>query len=101
MQNLIDAYRRIEKAANREMEPSLYLDLESAIADIQLFGSAEQVRLAQAVASAIAPSGGGQLDSLLAVLRRDLRRELNLEAIAEPPLYYRWDLPKRDRGNKD
>lgn len=83
------------------METSLYLDFESALADIQLFGSAEQVRLAQAVAGAIAQRGGGELDSLLAVLRRDLRRELNLEWISEPPIYYRWDFSKSDGANKD
>ena len=100
VQYLIDAYRRIEKAGNREMELDLSRDLESAIADIQLFGSAEQVRLAQAFTRAIARTREGQLDSLVAVLRRDLRRELDLDPIAEPPIYLRWDLTNSDRPKK-
>ena len=82
------------------MELYLSRDLESAIADIQLFGSAEQVRLAQAFTRAIARTREGQLASLLAVLRRDLRRELDLDPIAEPPIYLRWDLSNSDQANK-
>ena len=45
-QYLLDAYRRLEGASNREMSDEDERAFESALADIQLPGSGEQVRLA-------------------------------------------------------
>src|SRR5688572_22140427 len=46
---LIEAYRRLERVVHRDQTlPGSEDDLESAIADIHLFGSAQQVALAQA-----------------------------------------------------
>ena len=95
VQFLIEAYRRTERAANTEMKAEVASELESAIADIQLFGSPEQVQHAQKFAHDMAATGAGELDSLLAVLRRDLRKELNLNAVTKPLLFYRWTQSKR------
>jgi hypothetical protein len=76
IQYLIDAYRRLESAANRT-NASLE-ELESSVADIQLFGSAEQIRLVREFAAKFAADGGAGLTDLLESLRADLRKELDL-----------------------
>jgi hypothetical protein len=80
---LIEAYRRLENAvhrtpASRDNESAL----ESAVADIQLFGSEEQVRLATAFAREFAKHGSAGLDKLLESLRCDLRAQLDLRPIS-------------------
>jgi hypothetical protein len=75
---LIEAFRALASASNRPSGSCAH-DLESAITDIQLFGSGRQVELAHEFATQIAAKGTGELDKLLQELRRDLREELNLE----------------------
>ncbi|MDQ1132310.1 hypothetical protein QE386_000905 [Pseudoxanthomonas winnipegensis] len=43
---LIDAYRKLEKSADAVQPRDSWKDMESAISDIQLFGSEKQVALA-------------------------------------------------------
>jgi hypothetical protein len=76
IQYLIDAYRRLESAANRAN--AVMEDLESAVADIQLFGSADQITLVRGFAAQFAKEGGAGLEDLLESLRADLRKELDL-----------------------
>src|SRR5258706_11083029 len=80
---LIDAYRRLESAGNRPIPPeSEYArNIESAIADIQLFGSQRQVELAQIVAKTLAEMGETSFDEILNELRNDLRKELELDLL--------------------
>ena len=97
---LIEAYRRLEKCAQRkwpkkekdaQAEFSATMEkLESALADIQLFGSPEQVRLAQEFAREFAEKGSSDLDELLKDLRRDLRQELNLPEVPLGILHLRF-----------
>ena len=75
---LIEAYRKLESSANRENQAEYREDTESAIADIQLFGTRKQIELAQKFANKIAQNSCGQLDELLIELREDLRKELML-----------------------
>ena len=89
VQYLIEAYRRVEKAALNELKGPASSDLESAIADIQLFGSADQVKHAQEFARNHAATGQASANSLLVTLRRDLRKELNLERVSDSLLFYR------------
>jgi hypothetical protein len=56
---------------------------ESAIADIQLFGNAKQIELAQNVAKQFASQGSVSCDNLLEELRKDLRAELDLEQVTD------------------
>jgi hypothetical protein len=76
IQYLIDAYRRLESAANRTNAQTQ--ELESAVADIQLFGSAEQITLVRKS------------------LRADLRKELDL-GISPAKIVHLRILPGRAR----
>ena len=49
---LIDAYRLLESVSNRPVTPATAPQFESALADIQLFGTPAQVELAQEFAIA-------------------------------------------------
>jgi len=90
---LIEAYRRLESCAHRgdQLEIS---KLESAIADIQLFGTTKQVGLVQRFTAQIASEGSAQMDDLLKDLRQDLRIELRLEPIAAIPVHVRFQKDK-------
>ena len=75
-EHLIEAYRRLEPLS--DVLGSNGRDVEGAIADIQLLGSPEQIKLAQDFATAFAGEGTAQLDPLLLSLRSSLRSELGL-----------------------
>lgn len=81
-QYLLDAYRRLEGASNRR-EPGTVDEkaLESAVADIQLLGSSEQVQLARQFALEFAGKGQASVDPLLEALRLELRKELDLSPL--------------------
>lgn len=74
---LIDAWRRLEKACNRD-ERDLVRGLESALADVQLLGTPRQAELAATVARTMAQKGSAPLKQLLEELRNDLRVEMDL-----------------------
>jgi hypothetical protein len=95
---LIEAYRGLENCAHRNGNKrnvsaaefaSIFGRMESAVADIQLFGSPKQVALAQDFARQFAKNNGASFDELLQDLRSDLRRELRLEVVEQPPLHLR------------
>lgn len=88
---LIDAYRRLERGAAREMSVAQAEAMEAAIADIQLFGTARQVSLVQAFALNISEAGSASIDELLVSLRADLRRELGLADVPAHLQYLRLD----------
>ena len=78
---LLEAYRRLENAGNRRIDGNAKLisDIESALADIQLLGTAEQIDLARAFSDDFANNGTASFDPLLYGLRETLRKELDLE----------------------
>jgi hypothetical protein len=80
---LIDAYRRLEGTSDRDMTESHHSQLESAIADIQLFGFPAQVKMARDLGETIAKNGTAPYDELLGELRRSLRKELQIEPIQD------------------
>jgi hypothetical protein len=87
---LIGAYRKLERAAHRQIPlPTNAEDLESAIADIHLFGSAEHVRLAQEFVREFSERKTADISDLLISLRQDLRRELQLEKAPEQVAFLR------------
>lgn len=88
-QYLIEAYRRLEGASNRQLSSEATSALESAVADVQLFGTREQVGLAREFALGFASQGSASLDLLLGSLRRDLRSELKLAQVDEPITFLR------------
>lgn len=77
---LINAFRRIEDSIHRTDQDKL-MQLESAIADIQLFGTKEQIELSRKFATELAQNYHADNKLLLMNLRDDLRKELGLEAV--------------------
>jgi len=96
IQYLIDAYRKLERVSNRdENTPEWGENIESAIAGIQLFGSARQVEMAKEFASDMAAERAASADDLLNDLRKDLRQELNLENVSGDVKFLRIKVPNR------
>lgn len=77
---LIQAWRLLETASNRDNQV-LHSNIETAIADIQLFGTRRQIELAQKFAKEMATHKSVSYLELLILLREDLRDELNLESV--------------------
>jgi hypothetical protein len=87
---LLEAYRRLEGASNRDDAKRCWPELESAIADIQLLGSPGQVALARRFAIEMASDSAASLDGLIFDLRQSLRTELELEPVKENVIYLRF-----------
>lgn len=87
---LIEAYRRFESVCQRTpLGPDEAKLLESAIADIQLFGTPSQISLARKFVQEYSSKKKADVDQLLADLRRDLRSELGLELIIDDTFFIR------------
>ena len=91
IQYLIEAYRRLERASNRPKNFDNNAELESAIADIQLFGTADHVKLAEKFSFDIARNSHSSMDELLINLRAELRKELGLQEVNPEIVYLRLD----------
>jgi len=86
---LVEAYRKLENMAERD-NPNMQ-DFESAMADIQLFGTKRQIELSQEIAKEFAQKKTVLLDRLLNELRDDLRELLKLEKLpSQSLLFIRW-----------
>lgn len=81
IQFLLEAYRRLESSANRPEAGKEQQDqFESALADIQLLGTKDQIEgLMRFLGEWNTSSDGASINPLLELLRGHLRRELNLE----------------------
>jgi hypothetical protein len=88
---LIDAYRRLEYEGSRDAGrgPRGKAEIEKTFADIQLFGSASLVSLAQDTARTWANTSEANLTPLLEELRQQLRAELGLAAVPRKALQFR------------
>lgn len=86
---LLEAYRKLEGASNRDDLKPYWASFESAIADIQLLGSAHQVALARQFSMRMAKDHTAPLDALIFDLRQSLRSELQLETVSENVVYLR------------
>jgi hypothetical protein len=78
---LIKTWPLLESLSNRENKKNLK-NLEKVVADIQLFGSKEQIKLVQEIAEDMRQGKADTL-SLLKNLREDLRKELDLEKVPD------------------
>jgi hypothetical protein len=93
IQFLLEAYRRLESAANRPEAGKVEQDqFESALADIQLLGTKSQIDelmcfIAEWQAS---KTGGASINPLLELLRNHLRSELKLEKNIPPVQLFRF-----------
>jgi len=100
VQYLIEAYRRLATATERkETNAEYFADLDSAIVDVQLFGSADQIIAAQEFAKQLAEHRMAQLSQLLANLRDDLRAELKLERVGGPIVVLRPTFDAKERND--
>ena len=80
---LVKAFQGLSNAANRPPTPGAphFRDMESAVADIQLFGSKSQIELVERFTREFEETKQASLDPLLSSLRKDLRKELGYEPI--------------------
>ena len=81
IQFLLEAYRRLESAANRPEAGKEERDqFESALADIQLLGTKQQIEeLMRFLGEWNSTRGSASINPLLELLRSHLREELSLE----------------------
>ena len=86
---LLSAYRRLDAMSNRDMTVQHEDDLESAVSDIQLLGTPEQVRLAEELARDFADARTADTGPLLEALRVDLRKELRLDPVEPRRIWLR------------
>lgn len=91
VQYLLEAYRRLENSSNRRDLSAYARDLESALADIQLLGTKDQVQLAHEFAVSMAKDQTASLDPLVANIRSELRRELGLDSLTNSIVVFRHD----------
>lgn len=99
IQYLIEAYRRLEFSSNRPLTPQLVPDFERAIADIQLFGSVEQVVMVQKIAKDFADKGTADLNLLLRDLRDSLRQEIDLGEVSPNLVHLRISNTNEGKSN--
>lgn len=88
---LVKAFQNLANSANRPPAPAAqhFRDMESAIADIQLFGSKAQVELVESFTKDFEATKQASLDPLLNSLRKDLRKELGYEQLASNVRWFR------------
>jgi len=79
---LVTAFRALTKAVNHPRLYEVADELSQAIANIQLFGTPEQVRLAQKFATELGTNKTACMDDLLMQLRDNLRSELGADAVS-------------------
>ena len=78
---LVEAFRRLATVGNRPDLSEFADELESAIADIQLFGTPEQIKKVQAFTKEMGEKHEVSLNDLLTDLRQNLRKELGLPEV--------------------
>ena len=85
----IDVYRNIEVCCGRGESYSLTAQekagIERAVSDIQLFGSTSQINLAKGFIESMNKNSFGDPRNVLATLRNDLRKELDLPKVSYDP----------------
>ena len=88
---LVKAFQGLANAANRPPTPGAqhFRDMESAIADIQLFGSQSQIELVEKFTKDYEEIKQASLDPLLNSLRKDLRKELGNQQIDSNVRWFR------------
>jgi len=100
---LIDAYRKMAYSSQRTTNYEHFkFDMESAISDIQLFGSKEQIELLnKAIVDLNKHKIGLDADLILNNLRDELRKEINLELINSNVQWVRFNEAGLDSINNE
>ncbi|QYY36387.1 hypothetical protein [Ruficoccus sp. ZRK36] len=79
---LISVYRKITRGANSSgFVPGLADDVQQALADIQVFGSVDQIKLAREFALDLANKKVARANPIISSLRDSLRKELGLTSL--------------------
>ena len=88
---LIDAYRYLANAAQRKPEPNsqYFRDMESAIADIQLFGTLSQIIEVNKFLKEFQEHGKAEMNPILNSLRNELRKELKFPEVEDNVHWFR------------
>lgn len=95
--SLISAYRKLANCVQRNSQEELFKradDLESAIAEIQLFGNPSQIVAAEEFVQNMVSTKSADIGELLNLLRADLRAELKLPAIDRGMSWIRVTAPR-------
>lgn len=99
---LIGAYQRLEDGCNRgSLEGTDFAHgFESALRDIQLLGTNQQVELAKRMVHGIAQKVPNvSAGPLLLSLRDELRKHLGLQVLGEEPLHFRLSVALNRMSN--
>ena len=82
---LLEVYRKLERSCGKVVTREMADDIEVALADLQLLGSAEQVRMARQYIAAHGNRdlAGINVGPIMEEIRNSLRRELSLKPIKE------------------
>lgn len=78
---LVEAFRRLAKAMHHPRLYEVAEEVQSAVADIQLFGSKDQIVRVESFVKELSANQEASLDELLTELRNDLREELRLPRV--------------------
>ena len=89
---MIEAYRKLKSSSNPNDPSDTWEDIKSAIADIQLLGTPEQVKLARKFADKMGDTNQASTMGLLINLRNTLREELKLESVTDTITILRFGL---------
>lgn len=96
---LISVYRAFSKANHHPRLFEVGEDLEQAVADVQLFGTPEQVALARQFAIDLGTMQTASMDDLLVELRDSLRAELGAAPLSGRQVWMRVGEKKQDRDD--
>jgi hypothetical protein len=86
---LINAYHNLANSSMRKPSSGYFRQMESAVADIQLFGTPSQISKVHQFLKEFSKDGKASMDPLLDDLRNELRDELNLPRIEENVQWFR------------
>ncbi len=78
---LVNAFRAFAKTVHHPRLYQVGQELEQAVADVQLFGTPEQVRLVQKFATELGTTQTADMDDLMNDLRNSLRSELGAKPV--------------------
>src|ERR1700676_3097867 len=78
---LVSVFRALSKANHHLALHEIADEVEQAVTDLQLFGTAEQVRLARKFATDLGSTQEADMDALLNELRDTLRKDLGREPV--------------------
>jgi hypothetical protein len=98
IQYLVEAFRKLGKASHHPRLHEIADDVQSAVTDIQLFGTEDQIKKVVTFAKDMAEKNSASLDDVLFALRNDLRKELKLPLVTDQIWWLRIE-PKLENNS--